>query len=732
GGDGFRYIGNATEDNSLIISNGTFQGAAGGTVSGIAGSATANGGNGLYAEEATVEIHGGDFSGSAAGTANGIEGVTGVGLRTSNSTVTVHGGAFDAAEFSGTSTLSLQGGDFAGDVVFTDGITADLSLGSSMNVAGEMVQFGGAVNVDAWSAQHFQNTVIYGGTMNFSGQGFNLVDGSSFKLLDTGSTVNFNGGFTAESGSEITTVFDGTTPSAITGTDLVFEEGVKWTIHGVSTTANGDTITMASATSSLSNNIDSADVEYIGASWAAVLTVTNEANNLVGIYGYASLEDSLGLDPEDGGFGTTMAQLSEFTDFENSGDGDYVALKNLPTQEAATVALKGQFDDNAMVGALIQMQGLFADQIKNRTRSYRYYKNGGGAVSYSPQGAQGPDAWNKGMDSLNDSLPSWDARGTMRNLDDSLPNWDSTGSHEAPAKKVSTNQPKSKRNKIKVPSTWQTWGRGYGSYFNQDETADLVGYDATVGGGVLGVDKRLDHLLLGLGGGYAHTYMNGNGGGEDEVATFYGTAYAAMSGGKGFLEFNANYAFNDVETEGSAAAGDYLGDYNASTLGMYLGGGMDFPIFKDSLLLTPEASMLATYYVRDSYTETSSSVDDWPDMTWDDYDQMSYLGSLGATLSMIKQIEAFNLEMGFHPEVRAHYLHEFNADMDADSYLMEGYADPIGVVLQAREEDLLKLGTGVRFSKWNSDTLEFGLDLDVLFGQDYEAYIGSVKLLHRF
>ena len=88
--------------------------------------------------------------------------------------------------------------------------------------------------------------------------------------------------------------------------------------------------------------------------------------------------------------------------------------------------------------------------------------------------------------------------------------------------------------------------------------------------------------------------------------------------------------------------------------------------------------------------------------------------------------------MSFQPEIRAHWLHEFNADMDKDSYTMQGNVTPIGIALQAREEDLFKVGAGVRFSKWESDTLEFGLDIDGVFGQDYTAYVLSGKLMHRF
>jgi hypothetical protein len=102
---------------------------------------------------------------------------------------------------------------------------------------------------------------------------------------------------------------------------------------------------------------------------------------------------------------------------------------------------------------------------------------------------------------------------------------------------------------------------------------------------------------------------------------------------------------------------------------------------------------------------------------------------------MIKQIESFNLEMEFQPELRAHWLHEFNNEMDDDSYKMVGVPNggqDINVALQAREEDLIKVGGGVRFSTWDSNTTEFGLDLDGVIGEDYSAFIVSGKVMHRF
>jgi outer membrane autotransporter protein len=403
-----------------------------------------------------------------------------------------------------------------------------------------------------------------------------------------------------------------------------------------------------------------------------------------------------------------------------------------------------------MANTLIQMQGIFAGQIKDRTRSYLRYKNWGNNGSAAPQGAQGPEFMEDFKFWLEDHLPTWDSRESMRDADERLPKLNLEGSpsdvdkpYMASSTKESTGEynafvtwlndlfPKPSMDEIEIPTTYQVWGRGYASRIDQDSTSGHEGYDATIGGGTIGLDKRFNNLLIGLGGGYAHTDLNGGGKGNDGTAdTGYGTVYAAINGEVGYLEANVNYAFNDVETEGIDDMG-YEADYDASTFSMFIGGGLGFSTMNDSLLFSPEVSLLSTYYDRDSYTE-KSSVEGMPDKKWGSYDQWSYLSSLGATLSMIKQIESFNTEMEFQPEVRVHWLHEFNHEMDDENYRLVNSASDLNATLQSREEDLIQIGTGIRFSKWHSNEFEFGLDLDGAFGEDYKAYMISGKLLHRF
>ena len=696
GGDGVLLSGIS---GSVTIENPTLIGGNGGTASGSEGS-SAKGGSGFkVVNSADVNILGGTFTKGLGGTANGVQDSDGGAIQIENSTVTISGGTFN------------------GDLMLSGTGSSTVSLESSLiDFASPIRQTGGTATFDQWEDAHFTDTLISSGTMNFTGGIFTHEAGDTFALMDQGSVVNFNGGLLAKSNSAINIVYDGAASTAIKGTGLTFEEGVNWTIDGGDTAiGNGDEVVMAiDSAPSLAASTNASYVNYVGSggSWMGGITsLEATTTQLIGTYGYVSLNKALGTTPGSD-FDNAMTDLTAFLDANDfNNPTNYVAFKGMG--DAADVILADAYvRAPEMANTLIQLQGVFADQIKDRTRSHLRQQEWGSVASAAPQGAQG---WDSSMDWLNDRLPKWDAREAM----------DMNG----PPKAAEAHAPKASRGKIEIPATYQIWGRGYGARIEQDATTGFGGYDANVGGGVVGMDKRFNNLLLGLGGGYAHTTVNGNWGSDGEADTGYGTVYAAVTGEKTFFDFNINYAFNDVETESSSVM-QYEGDYNASTVGFYVGGGMGFDWGR--VLFTPEASLLTTYYDRESYTETSVADDLYADKQWDDYNEWSYLTSLGATLSMIGQIDSYNLDMEFRPEVRAHWLHEFNAEMDNPTYMMVGGVNSIGVSLQSREEDLIKVGTGIRFSKWDSDTLEFGLDIDGAFGQDYAAYIISGKLMHRF
>ncbi|MCF7817682.1 MAG: autotransporter outer membrane beta-barrel domain-containing protein [Kiritimatiellales bacterium] len=663
---------------------------------------------------------------------------------------------------SGKNTATVSGAgltnlSFAGTAVNT------LSISNNNVAIANVNQYTGTATVNLLTPQVINNMYISNGTMNISGSDLAVSSGNTYRMgattarlntskkltVQSGGTLDVGLGqvsataFVANSESQLRTQLNNVTNGLITGTALTFNSGVKWSLYGSSTNTE---FKLASASGTLTNRLTATDFDYASSDWwVGVSSVTNRSMNLYATLGDKPWDVALGAEPGSE-YEKAMQDLSLSV---TNGTPVYNSLTGMGQLDAQRKTREAYVRAPEMANTLIRLQEVFAGQIKDRTSSFRRYENWGSRASGTPSGAQGPESWYAdSMEWLGDHLPSWDVRGAMKGVDDAAPRPNLEGDPSNAGKPYMSSSTKSgsgeyatfmdwlngllpgaPADKVELPPTYQVWGRGYGSYFDQKGDDQYAGYNASMGGAIAGIDKRFNSLLLGLAGGYAHTQVNGNSGSDGDADTGHGTLYAAFNGDRGYVDANVNYAYNAVTTEGDSTFG-YTGKYDASAFSMYLGGGLGYSAFHDTVLFTPEVSLLSTYYNRDGYTETSSLAA--PDKQWDSYDQWSYLGSLGATLSMIRKIESFNLEMEFQPELRAHWLHEFNAEMDAPTYMMAGGANTIGVSLQAREEDLIQIGTGVRFSKWNSDTLEFGLDVDGVFGQDYSACTVSGKLLHRF
>ena len=119
-------------------------------------------------------------------------------------------------------------------------------------------------------------------------------------------------------------------------------------------------------------------------------------------------------------------------------------------------------------------------------------------------------------------------------------------------------------------------------------------------------------------------------------------------------------------------------------------------------------------------------------MEFDSYEQWSHQSEVGAAVSMVRVLDNARLQMAFQPELRVHWVHQFEPDMDAESYRFTGTAETLNARLQSREEDLIRLGAGVRFWNWDSQTTEFGLNLDHLTGGAYAEWMVSGHFIHRF
>ncbi len=790
GGDGayiFAAVSAFGGSASVAISGGIFNGGLAGTTNGVtanegyglvlessdavlSGSTTVNG-RGLLANAGPVanntSIQGGTYS---SATFTSLENPLYSGLGVNASTFEILGGTIGSITLSGgighegrilggsvgnvifkgsgENNLRLGGAAVVGDIELGGTGTNTLWITNSVVSSGKVELTGGRSNIEVWDDAHFRRTTVSDGVMNFNNQAFNLAEGSMMALQSPDARVNFNGGpttirrdamldvgrgqvsatdFRTEPDSRIRTAFaDDGSGGALPLTGVIqsdvlnFGPGTSWTLYNDGTftnfeglvAANGFLLAKASSLGKITSHLEREDIFIDGGVWLlgirGVGIVTNGAmEELYARYGLLTLVQATQAEGE---FGKAMEELNFIvetdTDLQNY-------LIRLPSNEAVAAMKQTFVRTPEMANAMIGMQSVIADQIGARTRSHLRLKQfGRRSVVAAPQGAAGPEGWfDSSMEWLHEKLPSWDARDAMRTAGERLP----------------------KVKPFEVPTTYQVWGKGYGAQLDQRAEEDHAGYDAFIRGGLIGVDKHFNQALLGVAGGLAETTMEGGAGQDGEVSTLHATAYFSAHSERLYLDANISYGFNSVETEGLETTG-YTGDYDANTLGFFLGAGMGISGFDDTLLFTPEVSLLSSLYTRDGYTE-KSSVSSFPDLTYEDYEQWSHKAEIGASLSMLKLIDNYGLKMAFQPEVRAHWVHEFNPDLDPESYRMagvDGGGRLVNVALQSREEDLIRLGAGLRFWNWESRSTEFGIDIDSVTGGEYQAFIFSGNLIHRF
>jgi T5SS/PEP-CTERM-associated repeat protein len=103
---------------------------------------------------------------------------------------------------------------------------------------------------------------------------------------------------------------------------------------------------------------------------------------------------------------------------------------------------------------------------------------------------------------------------------------------------------------------WGVWVTGYGDFVNVEDDGPRRGYDYTTGGVTVGIDYRLiDHVVIGLMGGYAHTWTNLKPTGSVDVDTGWGGLYAGYFN-KGFYIVAAAFGGeSSFDTDRSALLG---------------------------------------------------------------------------------------------------------------------------------------------------------------------------------
>ncbi|HEY5654177.1 MAG TPA: autotransporter outer membrane beta-barrel domain-containing protein, partial [Pontiella sp.] len=269
------------------------------------------------------------------------------------------------------------------------------------------------------------------------------------------------------------------------------------------------------------------------------------------------------------------------------------------------------------------------------------------------------------------------------------------------------------------------WIRGYGVLAEQDEADSFDALDTKSYGTVIGIDKSFGNLLIGLAGGMGGSNIDADFGSSADIDSYQGSIYSTIGGEKLFVDLA--FGYTAIETTEKPLGSITSFEFDSEILSTYLGAGYSFDI-TEKIILTPEISGLYSEYSQDEYTRKVILT-----QNVDSYDSESILGSIGATISTAHQIDILKLQTAIIPELRAHWLHEFNADMDDGSFTYSNFGGGTGVLqVRAREEDLYKLGFGLDMWNWKAESTKFELDYDGLFGDAYTEHTISGKITYKF
>lgn len=263
----------------------------------------------------------------------------------------------------------------------------------------------------------------------------------------------------------------------------------------------------------------------------------------------------------------------------------------------------------------------------------------------------------------------------------------------------------------------QGWIRAYGGTATRDAAGNFSAYDSGNWGALVGIDKSFGNLLIGLAGGYARADLESESY-DANINTYYGSLYSTAGGESLFIDLALTYGISDTK-ESNGSMDD--AEFNSDLISLYAGSGWRFEI-ADKISLTPDASLLMTYYAQDGYARTVGTIDD--------YETTSFQGSLGVNISTIHQIDWLSQGLALIPELRLDYIHEFEADPDNFNYTIGGNIDSFAV--RPRAENMAHIGLGIDVWNWEYQNTKFEVDYDGLFADGYSEQILSGKITFRF
>jgi outer membrane autotransporter protein len=245
--------------------------------------------------------------------------------------------------------------------------------------------------------------------------------------------------------------------------------------------------------------------------------------------------------------------------------------------------------------------------------------------------------------------------------------------------------------------------RPLGVFYDHDSTSKMTGFRAKAVGAQFGFDKSFGpNLLMGIGGGYSHSFINfKESRGEGDVDSFRVGPYASYFKDNLFIDTSVSFGYHENENKRNIKFGTInrtaKSDYHAYDLSAYIGGGYDFHV--NDWTVTPTTSFQYIRYHSESFKETGAGA---ANLDLDAATSHSLRGKLGVTLSMVTKL----YETKIVPELFAGWAHEFIDDEDIKARFVHGTA---------------KFTTNVDSGR--DDSVYFGAGISALLKENISAFV---------
>lgn len=243
------------------------------------------------------------------------------------------------------------------------------------------------------------------------------------------------------------------------------------------------------------------------------------------------------------------------------------------------------------------------------------------------------------------------------------------------------------------------WLKGFGSRGNQDDVADISGYDTRAYGLVLGYDVPVNDITrIGLSAGYVQSDIDENGfSGETTVDSYQVKAYVAYTPEPWYVQ--GSLAAGVDRYDGSrqitypgvnrTADANYDGrQYTALvSAGKYIS-------FDRDITVTPFVSLQASNIQVDSYQEHGAG-----DLNLDVKDQNYDVVQSGLGIKAERVIQIG--KNSYTPEVHTKWLHNFNSTTMQQTAALTGGGSAFNVEGIDQDRDLYNVGAGITFLSCN-------------------------------